>query len=264
MSTRITAFVAAVAMTSVFAVACGGDDDESGSSAETPETATSAPEVSESIGEFAERFAEAGAAVVAEDCDAVKEFNRGAGFFLPCASETAGDYADLEITGSEEFGTAGIVDYTSAQAPDGATAIAAINEDGRFRLIQSLIPSSLGFAAEQVGTEFDDQELRDAAVATFVDATREKDCDAYFEVALTPTQDKEEECRLQFDPKSQIQPQLTAAPAAAPEPLGGTEAFGLHELATDESYRVLLTVREYPLNEEPGEPPYLVISYRSR
>jgi hypothetical protein len=253
----------------LIAAGCGGDDGDSASSDETSQAESSAPETAapvatESIEEFAERFADAGAASAAQDCEVVKEFNRGSGIFLPCESETADDYADLEIIASDEFGAAGIVDYTSNQAPDGASALAALNKDGRFRLIQSLIPGSIGLSADQVGTEFDDQKLRDEAVATFVGATREEDCDAYFEVALTFTQDKKEECRLQFDPEQSIQPQLAAAPEAEPEPLGGTEAFGFHGLDTGENYRVLLTVRQYAPEEEPADTPYLVVSYRSR
>ncbi len=258
------ALVAVVAMVSVYAVACGGDEEAPESSGESQDTEAAAPEASESIDEFAERFAAAGAASAAQDCETVKEFNRGAGFILPCSSETAGDYASIEITDSEEFQTAGIVDYTSGQAPDGATAIAAVHEDGRFRLIQSLIPSTLGLSAEQVGTEPEDEELRTAAALTFVEATRDEDCEVYFEIALTFTQDQQEECRAQFDPESQIQPHLAAAPEAEPEPLGGTEAFGFHELVTGENYRVLVTLREYGPGEEPGQPPYVVLSYRSR
>ncbi len=250
---------AAVLVMAIPLAGCGGDGSGDGTTA----TTSSAPEPTESIDDFANRFAAAGSAATEGDCDVVDEFNRDAGFTIPCEPGGAAGYTDVKIADTEAFGPAGLVDYTSAEAPDGATAIAAVSEGGQYQLIQSLIPASLGLSATQVGTEPEGQDLRDGAVADFVTATRDEDCDAYYEVALT-TMSKARECKIQFDPKSLIQPQLAAAADATPEPLGGTEAFGLHGLDTGENYRVLLTVRQYGPDDDPGEVPYLVVSYRSR
>jgi hypothetical protein len=250
--------LALIACSAVLA-ACGGGDT-------TDETTAAAsavlPEPAESVDEFATRFEEATAAAVDGDSDAVDEFNDQASFFLPCPTE-GDDYADLEVTGTDAFGPAGVVDFTDKTAPDGATAVVALNEDGRYRLIQSAIPSSIGLASEQVGTEPEETEIADEVVNEFVRATREKDCDVYFQVALTPTQDKQKECRLQFADKSQVTPDLVANPDAAPEPLGGTEAYRFYGLETDDAYRVMVAMRN--ANDVDPEDPlnaYRVISYR--
>jgi len=237
--------------------ACGSDDESS-------TTAGPVPEATESVAEFGERFAAAGDAAAAGDCDAVDDFNAEAGFTVPCEP----GYDGLKVTGSADFGSAAVIDYTSAGNEDGATAIAALNEDGRFRLMQSLVPASIDLDATQSATEptQHDIELRDQQAQRFVDAVRAKDCDAYFEAALTPTQDKQKECSIEFAPKTGIQPDLEDDPDAAPQSLGNTEAFGLYGLETADHYRVLLAVRNYGPDEHDPDPAdaYVVTSYRSQ
>ena len=244
----------------VVLAACGGGD----STGETVATESVGPEPAETIAEFAVRYEEATAAVEDGDCAIAEEFNEGAGFTLPCPFDGE-DYDEVEITATDEFGTAGVVDYTSALWPDGATAIAARHEDGRFRLIQSLAPSSIGLSSEQVGTEPAETEVRDQVVADFVDAVREQDCDTYFQLALTPTQNKEKECRLEFSTKSQITPDLEANPDATAEPLGSTEAFGFYGLETADNYRVILAFRNVgPDDEATHDDGYRIVTYRSQ
>jgi hypothetical protein len=257
--------ILAFLLASLAFAACGGDDsgDDTTTTAETV-----VPEATETLDDFGQRFADAGQAAAAGDCEAVDEFNDEAGFTIPCEKSGSGDYAELEVTGTADYGPAALVDFTSDAYPDGATAAVALHEDGRFRLFQSLVPSSIGLDAAQTATEPTelDQELRDETAARFVEAVRAKDCDGYFETALTPTQDKEKECEIEFDPETGIQPDLEANPDAAPVPLGGTEAFGLYSLETDEYYRALLAIRDYGPDETDPEPEgaYLITSYRSQ
>lgn len=250
------ACLAAVCATAAIALsACGSDETST-------DPASPVPEASESLDDFGERFAVAGDAAAAGDCGAVDEFNAEAGFISPCEQ----GYEGLKVTGTEDFGTAALIDYTSAGNPDGATAALALNEGGRYRLIQSLVPASIGLSAEQSGTEPTEQTLRDDQAERFVEAVRAKDCDEYFEAALTPTQDKQKECRAEFDPEAGIQPDLESSPDAVPESLGGTEAFGLYGLEAGGRYRVLLAVRNYGPDEKDPDPSdaYVIASYRNQ
>ena len=226
-----------------------------------------APQPRETIEQFADRFREASAAAVAGDCDVVKDFNRKAAITIYCGQEAKGRYDDFKVTGTQSFGTAGIVDYTDAEAPGGATAVAAIDENGDFRLVSSLIlsrpaPGGRRLAAQQVGTKATDQEARDRIASDFVAAIREENCDVYFRLGLTPTRDKASECRIEFNRKTRVQPQLAGDPAAEPEPLGGTQAFGFYGLSTDPGghYRTIVLVP----GPASGSPRYLALTYRSK
>jgi hypothetical protein len=112
-----------------------------------------------------------------------------------------------------------------------------------------------------VGTEPDDDAAREEIVNRFIEAIRSKDCDTYFKLGLTPTQDKKTECRIEFDPKTKVQPQLAADPKAKPEPLGGTEAFGFYGLSSDPGhYRTIVLVPGPP----GGDPKYLALTFRAQ
>jgi hypothetical protein len=240
--------------------ACGGDEQAS----DDQTTASSVPAATESVDDFAARLTDAADAAAAGDCDTIDEFNDEAGVMLPCDSGGAG-YDDFEVTATDDFGTAGFVDFTDKQAPDGATAIAAINEDGRFRLVQSLIPSSLGLESEQVGTEPEETTIRDQAVADFVTAVREGDCDTYFQLGLTPTQDKEKECRIEFSDRTGIKSDLEANPDATASLLGESEAFAVYGLETADTYRVVLSLRNYAAGDKAtADDGYRIVTYRAQ
>ena len=252
------AFVVLSACAVALAACGGGDSTDSSTAAESAVL----PEPAESVDRFATRFEDAAAAAVDGDCDAVDEFNDQAAFLLPCPTEGE-DYADLEVTATDDFGPAGVADFKAGNATDGATALVALNEDGRYRLMHSTIPSSIGLSSTQVGTEPEESEIADQLANDYVTATREKDCDTYFQITLTPTQNKEKECRLQFADESQITPDLVANPDAAPEPLGATEAYHFYGLETEDFYRVIVAMRN--ANEIDTEDPlnaYRILSYR--
>ena len=226
-----------------------------------------APQPTETIEQFAQRFKDASDAAVAGQCDVVKDFNRKAAITIFCGPRARGLYDGFKVTGTQSFGTAGIVDYTDAEAPGGATAVAALDDKGEFRLISSLIlstpaPGTPKLEARQVGTKAMDQAVRARIVADFIAAIRQQNCDVYFKLGLTPTRDRGSECRIEFNPKTRVQPQLAGDPAAEPEPLGGTQAFGFYGLSTDPGghYRTIVLVP----GPASGNPSYLALTYRSK
>jgi len=257
-----TAAALALSLASVLA-GCGGGGGGGGD----PLIQGNAPQPRETIEQFAERFKEASSAAVAGDCAVVKDFNRKAAITIYCGRKARGRYDDFKVTGTQSFGTAGIVDYTDAEAPGGATAVAAVDENGDFRLVSSLIlsrpaPGGPRLEAQQVGTKATDQEARDQLVSGFIAAIRQQNCDVYFRLGLTPTRDKRRECRIEFDRRTRVQPQLAGDPAAEPEPLGGTQAFGFYGLSTDPGghYRTIVLVP----GPASGNPKYLALTYRSK
>jgi hypothetical protein len=237
------------------AVGCGGGGDSG-----------NAPQASETIDQFAQRFKQASDAAVAGRCDVVRDFNRKAAITIFCGKQAKGLYDHFRVTGAESFGSGGIVDYTDAEAPKGATAVAALDDKGVYRLVSSLIlsrpvPGGPRFSARQAGTEPDDEAARDKIANRFIDAIRSKDCDTYFKLGLTPTQNKKTECRIEFDPKTKVQPQIAADPDAEPDPLGGTEAFGFYGLSSDPGhYRTIVLVPGPP----GGDPKYLALTFRAQ
>jgi hypothetical protein len=256
-----TAAALALSLASVLA-GCGG-----GGGGSNPRITGNAPLPRETIEQFAERFKEASDAAVAGNCDIVKDFNRKAAITIYCGPKARGRYDDFKVSGTQSFGTAGIVDYTDAEAPGGATAIAAVDDKGDFRLVSSLIlsrppPGGPRLDPQQVGTKATDQEARDRIVSDFIAAIRQQNCDVYFELGLTPTRDKKTECGIEFDRRTRVQPQLAGDPAAEPEPLGGTQAFGFYGLSTDPGghYRTIVLVP----GPASGNPKYLALTYRSK
>jgi len=234
---------------------CGGGGDSG-----------NAPQAAETIDQFAQRFKEASDAAVEGRCDVVRKFNRKAAITIFCGKQAKGLYDGFHVTGAEAFGSAGIVDYTDAEAPKGATAVAALDDKGVYRLVSSLIlsrpaPGSARFSARQVGTEPDDETAREEIVNRFITAIRKKDCDTYFQLGLTPTQNKKNECRIEFDPKTKVQPQLAEDPSAEPVSLGGTQAFGFYGLSSNPGhYRTIVLVPGPP----GGDPKYLALTFRAQ
>jgi hypothetical protein len=252
--------VLAVSLAAILAGCGGGGGGD-------PRIQGNAPQPAETIDQFAQRFQEASDAAIAGKCDVVKEFNRKAAITIYCGSQAQGLYDDFKVTGTQSFGTAGIVDYMDAEAPGGATAVAALDDKGYFRLVSSLIlsrpaPGQPKLAARQVGTKATDEDVREKIVTDFIAAIRQRNCDVYFKLGLTPTRDKRSECRIEFNPKTRVQPQLAGDPAAEPEPLGGTQAFGFYGLSTDPGghYRTIVLVP----GPASGNPKYLALTYRSK
>ena len=232
---------------------CGGGDDE-GTTARKNDSAGSgnAPVAKETIQQFAARFEDAAAAAASGDCKTVESFNALNLATLPCGGKDGKAYAHLEVTGAEAFGTGGVVDFTDAEAPNGATLLVGLDQSGRYGVMASLVSNK-----EEVGTRPGQPAVSDEGVQNFIRAVRDEDCDAYFDQAFTFSQDKAKECKAEF--ASSTPDELAADPSAEPTRLGGVADFVFYGLSTKpDGYRTIATL--------PGSSPseVVVLSYSAR
>lgn len=234
---------------------CGGGGDDSTTAEKATSgtgSSTNAPAARETVKQFAARFEDAAAAAAGGDCKTVESFNSLNLVTLPCGGKDGKAYADLEVTGTASFGTGGVVDFTDAEAPDGATLLIGLDQSGRYGVMASLVSGK-----EEVGTKPGQPAVSDKAVNNFVRAVRTEDCDAYFDQAFTFTQDKAKECKEEF--ASSTPDELAADPGANPTRLGGAAGFVFYRLATKpDGYRTIVTL--------PGSSPseVVVLSYSAR
>lgn len=230
----------------------GGGDDSTTAEGSGSKSAGNAPVAKETVERFAARFEEAATAAASGDCKTVDSFNALNIAALPCGGKDGKNYADLEVTGTEAFGTGGVVDFTDAEAPNGATLLIGLDQSGKFGVMASLVSET-----EEVGTEPGQVAVSDKAVKSFLRAVREEDCDAYFDQALTLSQDKAKECKAEF--ASSTPDELAADPGAEPVRLGGVADFAFYGLSTEpDGYRTIVTL--------PGAGPseVVVLSYSAR
>ncbi len=238
--------------------ACGSDP---ATTEQAPESAV--PESAETISEFADRFEAAAAAVVKGDCKAVDEFNRGSSFPLPCPYDGKGlRRRHRDRVGGVRHRRGGRLHLRAlARGRDSGRRVAR----GRPLSADPEPRAELAGLRRRAGRDRarGDRGSRSGR-RDFVDAVREQDCDTYFQLALTPTQDKEKECRLEFSPKAEISPDLAANPDATPEAVGETEAFGLYGLETDGNYRTILAFRNTgPGDEITHDDGYRIVTFRA-
>lgn len=233
--------------------ACGGGGDESTTAERSGSGgAGNAPAAKETVEQFAARFEDAAAAAASGDCETVDSFNALNLVMLPCGGKDGKAYAQLKVTGTASFGTGGVIDFTDAEAPDGATLLVGLDRSGRFGVMASLVSGK-----EEVGTNPGQPAVSDKAVKNFIRAVRAEDCDAYFDQAFTFSQDKAKECKAEF--ASSTPDELAADPGAKPNRLGGVADFVFYGLSTEpDGYRTIVTL--------PGGSPseVVVLSYSAR
>jgi hypothetical protein len=244
--------------------ALAGCGDSSGASEGSDEESGAVPEATETADEFAQRYVDAVTAATKGDCDPVDEFNEQSTWGIACPVEDKDTFADLEVVDAEEYGTGVLVDLTTKAYPKGYTIVAALNEDGRYYEIKDDVAELAGFEFPQVGSAPEDTETREETLADYVTAIREEDCDTWFEIAFTPTSDKEKECKFEFGPKAVAADELNADPDAQPELLGETDGFAFYGLEAGGAYRTLVTERIAGISDTKGAPPYVVHSYRAQ
>jgi hypothetical protein len=147
----------------------------------------------------------------------------------------------LVPTGSEQFGTAAVVDYT--RNGEDTTGLWLLEADGRWRYL-----ISPGYLAHSVGSRPANPSEFDAPVAGFVAAAQRHDCAAAFRFldATSPYaagQTQQQFCdfvRPLFGQRYNFFQQAAANPRAKPRLLGKTRLFGLYSIDFGATYWILV------------------------
>lgn len=214
----LTACVAAC----VVAAGCDGGDD-----GRTP-AATQVSQAKGSPARLAERLGELLAQTTSKkDCKPLERISRRSleSFACPPTSELRRSMASLEVTGAAVYGTGAVVDYRSGAADEGAMVM-FLDPDrkwavSRFGLLQQ---PSAGTSDEESRPGFD------RAVAGFLRAARQRDCDLFRKHFATFSADPKAVCLREFQQTRELGQALEASGAPAPDYLGGNEAFGFYAL----------------------------------
>lgn len=258
MSSTCRARILALAATACLAVAgCGGDDEQTAGSASTPAAgpASPAPEPKQDIQDFAKLL---DTALTTPGCDGldtkVNKPEEG-GISIVCPADdpkVAKASADYETTGAESYGSAAVIDYTSAEAPQGGTWELSLGSDGTWVIDAGSITRT-----ETVGSELDDRAAFESVLERFLDSVRRDDCDGFFKYAVTASQDKPVACRDELPVYDALATALKADPEAKPFFIGGNARYAFFGLETDKpkpAYRTVTVVK----SAEGADQPYLV------
>jgi hypothetical protein len=190
-----------------------------------------------------------GFVLASDDCDAINELNPSSRQeFLNTQDrcEYLKLLEGLKVRGAEEYGDAGaVIDFASGERTISAVLIR--DRDGLFHV--AFIDSFRGVPS--VDTELAKQF--DAAAERAVKALKNKDCDAFLDVAYrrfgSGAGDEEQVCpRVEQNP---IANAFQAYPKAKVKRLGGNEGYGFYSVATPAVHYTLVLAQQ----TEKGAPP---------
>ena len=235
---------------------CGGDEPaepagESPQAAGTP--ASDVPQPAETAQEYADRWA---AALREEDCETLADIYGYVPEQLPEACEqVAANLRGIEITGVDQYGPAALIRFRAPESETAAVREDAVQPavmldatDGRFTDAGSLIGVSSFLAESYGGAPRLPEETRDAA-ERYVEIIRERDCDALFDLELTPQGGtKKAQCRSAFE--GSLPPALDEAPDAQIESLGGSGGWTFYGLRAGTRYFVIPTLVDSRDNDD--------------
>jgi hypothetical protein len=133
---------------------------------------------------------------------------------IPCRRSRAG-LRHFFVTGAEVHGTGGIIDFTDAAAPRGATLVLARGSKGAWNIAYD---PTIG--TKTVGTHASDTAPYAQTVDMYIRALRQKDCHSLFKYALTSPADRPATfCSRTF--AAGLSDLLIKDPAAKPVAMGG-------------------------------------------
>ena len=233
------------------AAAAGAPPTATAAQAETPRPAVPAAT-------FAKRLQRA---LTRRGCPGLKTINRLGQVQLPCPSTSSRRirraFKGFKVRGTRTYGSGAVIDFTDREAPKGGTYVLMLSEDRQWSIVFPAITNRRTTRDDGPGDLTGPQN----ALANFLPAIRDGDCDAYFRFAVTPASEtKEQSCARAFsDPPGlylDLQRDLRATPDATPAPLGGNRTIAFFALRTGATYRTAATIRSSAGSPEP----YLVIS----
>jgi hypothetical protein len=217
---------------------------------------TNAPKPKEPVSAYAATIQKA---MTTPNCVGLNQVNiKGeSGFVLPCPAtdknpQAKRAFANFKVTGSEAFGTGGVIDFTDGEAAKGGTYIVAVGVSGRWHIDAAplLGHRTVGGKPDRAGF--------DGPIKPFLTAIRTNDCKAFFDWAITQSQDVKKACREELPLYKNVAAALKAQPDVKPSFLGGNADAAFYSLRTDKpkpTYRTLAVVKTQP----PAPKPYLVL-----
>jgi hypothetical protein len=229
---------------------CGSDDDNDDSGAESG-AGQEMPEPEQPLEEYVDQLA---AALGERDCAELKRLE----FQIPCppTAQSRPAFEDVEVSGVEQFGTGGVADFTSGEAPQGATWVLTIGEKGTWGVFRGEITGE-----KSVGTELGEREPFDEALDGFLAAVEEGDCKAFFRYSVTASRNERTACREELPLYDQLGEALGADPDAKPFFIGGNARYAFYGLNTDEpekAYRTVIVSKQGP----PSQPHLVLVTLR--
>ncbi|MEA2441649.1 MAG: hypothetical protein QOH76_3073 [Thermoleophilaceae bacterium] len=250
---------------------CGGSDKKSDSTSSGDTTSTSAaatPKPKETIGAYGDRLEAAITAIGKKQCAPVKALNADAGFAFFCNAQARKAYAGFKVTGTETFGSGGVVEYTDAEVktakqPAGVKSTPA---DARGLVVVAIVPTGKYSATgpvvpvvptTSIGTKAASHADQDRRAQAFLDSVRTHDCAKFFKYAVTPgVRNAKEACAKILDKQYALLAKALKLHAdARPVYEGGNDRVTVYGLRTGKDYRTLTVVKGAP-----GDPePYLVM-----
>ncbi|HEU0018790.1 MAG TPA: hypothetical protein VFQ14_00730 [Thermoleophilaceae bacterium] len=247
----LPALVCAGALAATIAAGCGGGDDES--------TAKQEPVQASAAGEPAETFIARTAKLIEttakkKDCAELEAINNRSmtRFSCPADKKLRDSLGKFEVVGVEEYGTGAVVDYKSGQVEDGAAIVLFVGPTmdwgiGRFGILSK--PSTgTSDAEERAGYA--------KAVEEYLEAVRERDCDAYVDITFNGGDKKNVVCKEVFPGTKGLADVLKANPNAKPRYEGGNAAYGFYSLEAANPQPSSVTIS---VAKAKGPRPYVVL-----
>lgn len=245
---RLSAAVCAGALAAMVAAGCGGDDESTAKEEQVDVSAAGEP-----VGDFMTRMAKLLETTTdAKDCAELSAITSRSMTQFPCPADKGlrKSMGQFKIVGAKEYGTGGVVDYTSGEIKDGAAIVLFVSPDrnwgiGRFGIVSE--PS----------TESGDDETRDEyakAVDKYLTAVRERDCDAYFNIKFNGEDKKDDVCKQSFPGTKPMAKLLKTNPDAKPRYEGGNDTFGFYSLETSKPKPANLTISIAKASEKSAVP----------
>jgi hypothetical protein len=226
--------------------ACGGGGEKS---------ATDAPKPAAPLSNFAQRVA---TALTNPACPGLQEINANAQFTLPCPAKDRNPRAraafrNFKITGIATYGTGGVIDFTDAEAPRGATYVTTLGPGRRWIIVAAPI-----FNRPTAGTRLSGEAGYRRALDNFLRAVRRNDCNGFYRwLATPPALSKAQACKEGLASYAPLRDQLKSHPNAKPFKLGGNTEFVYYGLWTGKQYRTLPVAKT---QQPPATVPHLVVT----
>jgi hypothetical protein len=202
---------------------CGDDGDSTAATATGLDT--------EPAQLVSKMLAEASVAKKQKDCTFVATVNLRSTAKVICPANLPGirkRTRGIGLTDAAVYGTGAVVDYRSPEARGGASILLFRNKQGLWSL------SDFGLVVdESVGSSDEDaKEDSRAAVDSYLEAVRSRNCQAFFKYARTFASDVRKACKQELPATRPLAAALEANPDVSPRYLGGNAGFGFYAIET--------------------------------